>query len=153
MNIAYKESINIPDYAICYLVNGDSSGLNEEEIILIDTWINVYYAKAEELYGHLNIVQLNDDDSGSFDSFPPFGLACNTFECELIILSDNKHAKMFNDICEEILAGLSIQVSTHTTSKIYKHISQFKLKSDGIYVQRGNNWDCINYCKVKSVRL
>ena len=93
MKTVYKESVNIPDYAMCYLVNGDSSGLNDDDITLIDTWINVYYAKAEKLQGHLNIVQLNDNDSGSFDSFPPFGLACNTFECELIILSDNKQAR------------------------------------------------------------
>jgi hypothetical protein len=61
--------------------------------------------------------------------------------------------KLYNEILTEIARGLAIQVTTYTKSKIYTKASQFRLGRDGVYVQRGKNWDCIRGASVRSVRI
>ena len=40
MKTVYSEIVPLPNYSLSYLINGDSSGLNEDEIIKIDNWLN-----------------------------------------------------------------------------------------------------------------
>lgn len=34
----YKTTEKIPTWSLCYLVNGDATGLTDEEIALVDKW-------------------------------------------------------------------------------------------------------------------
>ena len=76
--------VELPDYCLSYLVNGDSSGLRADEIINVDLFMDEYYDYAEELKGHVVIDVI--DEEGSFNPFPEFGLACNTLACNINIL-------------------------------------------------------------------
>ena len=77
----YKE--RIPDYALSYLVNNDSSGIDDADVKAIDAFMQWYYDKAKEVNGY--VIFACGDGDGSFDSRPAFGLACNTVECEILI--------------------------------------------------------------------
>jgi hypothetical protein len=61
--------------------------------------------------------------------------------------------ELFNKI-KETLAQKNgvVQVTTYLRSTVYKHkhADMFRQgKSGSIYVQRGRNWDCIDYCKIR----
>ena len=64
-----------------------------------------------------------------------------------------ENKKLYSGIIAEIEKGHAIQVTTYLASKIYKSASQFKLGKNGVYVQRGKNWDCINGASIRSVRI
>lgn len=64
-----------------------------------------------------------------------------------------KYKKLYTAIVAEIEKGLAIQITTYTKSSIYKSASQFKYGKSGVYVQRGKNWDCINYANIRSVKI
>ena len=36
------DTVNLPDWSVCYLVNGDSSGLDDEQIAQCDAWERTY---------------------------------------------------------------------------------------------------------------
>jgi len=59
---------NIPTYALSYLINGDSSGLNDPEVRIIDDWLI--------LLDHESITYSCSDNSDFFHQ-PAFGLACD----------------------------------------------------------------------------
>ncbi len=63
--------LDIPDWALCYLVNGDSTGLEGDEIKMVDEW----YRK--------NNVEIVDptEESDDFNRYPEFGLPCATTVC------------------------------------------------------------------------
>lgn len=61
--------------------------------------------------------------------------------------------RLYNGIAEEIANGLAIQVTTYGKSFVYTKLEQFKLGKTGVYAQRGKSWDCINYAKVRSIRI
>ena len=65
----------------------------------------------------------------------------------------NDNRKLYNSIIAEIDKGLAIQVTTYLASRIYKSKSQFKLCQNGVYAQRGKNWDCINGASIRSVNI
>ena len=83
-----NEIVDIPDYALSYLINADSSGMEESDIINTDNFMQKYYALANKYNANV-IISPVDCDDGSFCSFPAFGLASNCFECHIIILVDN----------------------------------------------------------------
>ena len=76
--------VEIPDYALSYLINDDSSGIDEAEIKLIDEFMQEYYDEAKKVKGSVIIDVI--DEEGSFNAFPEFGLACNTFSCNIHII-------------------------------------------------------------------
>lgn len=63
----------IPTWALCYLVNGDASALTDEEVDMIDKWLD----KSE-----YSIISPCEGEEGYFTSFPAFGLACEVIDCE-----------------------------------------------------------------------
>ena len=63
-----------------------------------------------------------------------------------------KYKKMYAFIAGSIENGLRIQITTYTQSRIYSSVSQFKLTLKGIYAQRGNNWDCIEFCNIRAIQ-
>jgi hypothetical protein len=61
-----------------------------------------------------------------------------------------KARRMFRFITSNLEAGNSVSLTTATRSTNYKakHKDMFKLAGASVYVQRGKNWDCIDYCRV-----
>jgi hypothetical protein len=60
--------VDIPSWSLCYLINNDDSGLNDDEIAMVDSWL-------ETLPKGFSL------DCGSeeeFSAYPEFGLACST---------------------------------------------------------------------------
>lgn len=66
----------IPTWALCYLINGDSTGLTESDIALIDTW----YADNK-----VQTITTATENEGNcypyFSHFPAFGLATEVVDC------------------------------------------------------------------------
>lgn len=59
--------------------------------------------------------------------------------------------RRFNFIVNNLNAGNSVSLTTHTRSVNYKpkHVGMFKLGNSGsVYVQRGKHWDCIDLSRV-----
>ena len=64
--------MEIPTWAMCYLVNGDKDGLTDEDIQTVDDWWN-----------RNNVILVDPIGTGdaSFTWHPEFGLACDVEEC------------------------------------------------------------------------
>jgi polygalacturonase len=47
--------------------------------------------------------------------------------------------------------GNKVMVATHLKATVYSaaHVSMFRANADGLFVQRGRYWDCIDYCAIK----
>ena len=45
--------LKIPSYSLSYIINGDSSGLDETYISLVDKYLSVFENKAKEWGGHI----------------------------------------------------------------------------------------------------
>lgn len=70
----------IPTWALCYLINGDSTRLTESDIALIDTWY------ADNRVQTITIVTENEDNCYPyFSHFPAFGLATEVVDCVVMI--------------------------------------------------------------------
>lgn len=69
---AYTEAV--PTWALCYIVNGDATGLEEDEINMIDNWMR----KAR-----IEIVSPRDEDP-YFTHYPAFGLPTDVMDCDVI---------------------------------------------------------------------
>jgi hypothetical protein len=78
----YKNEI--PGYALSYLINGDHSGIDDADIKNTDEFMKEFYDYADEINGHVVVDVI--DEEGSFNAFPAFGLACDTFKCNINIL-------------------------------------------------------------------
>lgn len=82
---------DVPDYALSYLVNGDTSGLEDQDQATIDGWMTQFYDIAERRRGDV-IISPGDDGHG-FTHYPAFGLACNTVPTTITILAPPLPAK------------------------------------------------------------
>ena len=60
----------IPDWAIVYMMYGDESGLDEEDVKLVDIWM--------KKNGLKSLVGVEDDSYDDFSAHPAFGLPCAT---------------------------------------------------------------------------
>lgn len=67
---------SIPTWALCYLINGDSTGLNDNELAMIDKW----YAD-----NNVQTITTAPENEGNcypyFSYFPAFGLASEIVDC------------------------------------------------------------------------
>lgn len=74
----------IPTWSIGYIINGDSTGLTEDEIRMIDNWLNEW---------QVEIVSPITDGQGNaqpyFSHYPLFGLPAEVEECDIIYTNDN----------------------------------------------------------------
>jgi hypothetical protein len=65
--------LDIPTYALTYLIYGDSSALENDEIKMIDKW-----------YKDLKVTHIEvTDRENEFDTDPAFGEPCATTECKV----------------------------------------------------------------------
>ena len=58
--------------------------------------------------------------------------------------------KKLNAILSALDSGQTVMVSTYTKATQYttKHRNMFKATKNGLYVQHGKSWVCIDYCKI-----
>ena len=75
MKIVKTYTCNIPAWSVCYLEYGEMDNLSEEDISMIDEWLETL-----ENNGFTNPVFSFGDDNG-FHMFPEFGLGCDCVEC------------------------------------------------------------------------
>lgn len=70
----------IPTWALCYLINGDPTGLNNDDIAVVDEWYNI---------NRVVIVSTPDIQGGEnnpyFSRFPAFGLPTDVVDCQVEI--------------------------------------------------------------------
>lgn len=63
----------IPIWALCYIVNGDASGLTGEEISMIDDYMQ---------YNNIEII--NPREGEYFSYYPAFGAASEVVDCDVL---------------------------------------------------------------------
>lgn len=71
-------TFEIPDWAIPYLVNGDSEGLSEEEISTVDYFVDSLIMKYNATHVDFDIAVMDEEKYGNYyhtelNSFPAFG--------------------------------------------------------------------------------
>lgn len=85
MDKTEKSVERIPTYALPYLVNGDRTGLTDEEIRMID---GVCRRNSIEL-----VVPISESVEGGpepyFSAFPFFGIPAEVEDCVVIMRNDN----------------------------------------------------------------
>ncbi len=82
--IEYDE-LRVPAYALSYLVNGDASGLPDEDREAIDHWFAYYHKEALAVGGTALFVPGSAE--ASFTWRPAFGKACDcVFDCVVAVL-------------------------------------------------------------------
>ena len=84
---------SLPSWALPYIVNGDSDGLSEDDISLVEKWENkmrergfnsdVFDFVREDENGE---IYLEPEQDSYFDSFPAFGLPCECYTCLFVKL-------------------------------------------------------------------
>lgn len=74
-----KTTEKIPTWSLCYLINGDPSGLTDGEIQDIDRWCNNL---------GVQIVSPVEDADGNmqpyFSRYPAFGLPAEVVDCDIL---------------------------------------------------------------------
>lgn len=78
------DDLQVPGYALPYLVNGDDSGLEQEDKKIIDKWY-AGFVKIAKSHNAEVIFSCNEDD-GHFTWSPEFGLACDVYDCTILIV-------------------------------------------------------------------
>ena len=79
----HYDGLQVPAWSLCYLVNGDSLGISDEEQAEVDAWYSQFTQEAQELGGY--VIFAVTDESESFTWNPEFGGACDCVECEILI--------------------------------------------------------------------
>ena len=77
--LEYIETVEMPDWALSYLVNGDSSSLEQTEIDSIDALVDEYATD----YGMGSLVYNYDEDTLGFSMRPWVGLAADCYTCSI----------------------------------------------------------------------
>ena len=74
-----KTTEKIPTWSLCYLINGDTIGLTEDEINMIDQWTSDW---------QVQIVSPFTDEEGNahpyFSHYPLFGLPTEVEDCDIL---------------------------------------------------------------------
>ena len=74
-----KTTEKIPTWSLCYLVNGDASGLTDEELQTIDRWYKDMGVQV--------VSPVMDDECGTqhyFSHYPTFGLPAEVVDCDIL---------------------------------------------------------------------
>ena len=77
LNVRHTYEYQIPDYALPALVNGDTSGLSEED----ESALNTFLAKEH----YIDVWDIPAESEPYFCSTPEFGLACNVIDVNGIV--------------------------------------------------------------------
>ena len=71
----------IPTWALCYIINGDPTELSDEDIKMIDGFMQKWQVEI--------VSPLSQDGNASFSHYPAFGLPVEVEECKVIYHSEN----------------------------------------------------------------
>lgn len=71
----YKTIEKIPTWSLCYLINGDPTGLTEDEIREIDEWMGKWQVEI------VAPIEGDNEIQPYFTYFPLFGLATDVVDC------------------------------------------------------------------------
>lgn len=70
----------IPTWALCYLINGDPTGLTDEEIAMVDKWYE---------QNKVEVVCTAPDQEGEYcpysTHYPAFGLPTEVIDCNVMM--------------------------------------------------------------------
>ena len=80
-----KTTEKIPTWSLCYIVNGDASGLTEEEIQTIDRWYKGIGVQV--------VSPVMDDECGTqpyFSHYPAFSLPTEVVDCDIYYIQPIK---------------------------------------------------------------
>ncbi len=66
----------IPTGALCYIINGDPTGLSDEDIKMVDGFMQKWQVEI--------VSPLCQDGNASFSHYPAFGLPAEVEECKVI---------------------------------------------------------------------
>lgn len=83
----YITEEEIPAWAICYLVNGDSTGLTETEIETVQKWEKdnkVVDVSPKMIKGKDG--EETDISDPYFSAFPAFGLPSDVYDCNVMCM-------------------------------------------------------------------
>ena len=83
MKCQTENKVYIPEYALSYLINGDASGLEPEDITAVDNWLNGYLSTFKSVVNY--VINLNSETADFFNR-PEFGLAANCFDCSVSVM-------------------------------------------------------------------
>lgn len=84
MNITNELDVKLPSYSLSYLINGDDSGLSEEDLGIIDSWYDIILVLAGNMA--VIITTLQDDQDPYFSTSPEFGLPCDVVDCKILFI-------------------------------------------------------------------
>jgi hypothetical protein len=85
MKTIAEYTVKIPDYALPYLINGDKSGLAEQDIKSIDSYMDKeFYGVAREQ--NASVIISPSEEESYFTWRPAFGLACNVVDCTILLV-------------------------------------------------------------------
>lgn len=85
------DHLPIPDYALPYLINGDASGLEEEDKRKADEYMQQYYDLAAKYGGDVIFTTEGDEPEAYFYHRPEFGLPCNVVDCVVLIVAADEY--------------------------------------------------------------
>ena len=71
----------IPTWALCYIINGDPTGLSDEDIKMVDGFMQKWQVEI--------VSPLSQEGNVSFSHYPAFGLPAEVEECKVIYHSEN----------------------------------------------------------------
>ena len=62
--------------------------------------------------------------------------------------------KRLANVLRHLQAGGRIMIATYTKATIYdqRHGGMFQARKDGLYVQHGKRWDCLNFTMLHFVK-
>lgn len=84
MRLVTWYEFRVPNWALSYLVNGDSSGLTVEDVEMVDRWFAPFVKEAGDCKG---IANFSPGEDAGFAAHPAFGLACDCSHAVIQILN------------------------------------------------------------------
>ncbi len=70
----------VPTWALCYIINGDATGLTEDDIAQIQDFFDSYRKGGMEI----QIVSPHEGNEGYFTHVPAFGLPSEVVDCDIL---------------------------------------------------------------------
>ena len=81
-----KTTEKIPTWSLGYIINGDTTRLTDEEILMIDKWQSEWNVQV------VSPVTDEDEDGNAqpyFSHYPLFGLPAEVEDCDILYTNDN----------------------------------------------------------------
>jgi len=79
-------TVQIPSYALSYLINDDGSGLPPRDKGEIDRYMSGWYALADNVGGDVVVSVISPETDEFFSWYPEFGQPCVCVDCNILVL-------------------------------------------------------------------